>query len=120
MSEKRDTEDEAFRELVKLTEEAELAIEQAENPAVIEAVGRCLEIAMRFNKESDKILKKAGEEKQKIHIRMKPNKKPRNGETMTFANPFTGEVLTTSGHNTKKLKEWKAQYGKDVVMGWLQ
>ncbi|MDI7134227.1 DNA binding protein [Pseudomonas aeruginosa] len=38
----------------------------------------------------------------------------------TYKNPKTGEVLETKGGNHKVLKAWKAEYGADVVEGWLQ
>lgn len=36
-----------------------------------------------------------------------------------YRNPNTGEVIETKGGNHKGLKEWKAQYGSDVVEGWV-
>lgn len=41
-------------------------------------------------------------------------------ETKVFKNPHTGEVIQTKGANHKTLKAWKAEYGNDVVTGWLQ
>lgn len=35
-----------------------------------------------------------------------------------YKNPHNGEVIETKGGNHKTLKEWKAQYGGDVVEGW--
>jgi hypothetical protein len=37
----------------------------------------------------------------------------------TYLNPHTGESIHTKGGNHKTLKEWKTQYGKDVVEGWV-
>lgn len=37
-----------------------------------------------------------------------------------YKNPHSGEVVETKGGNHKTLKEWKSQYGGDVVEGWLQ
>ncbi|TBU93486.1 histone-like nucleoid-structuring protein MvaT [Stutzerimonas kirkiae] len=35
-----------------------------------------------------------------------------------YKNPHTGEVIETKGGNHKTLKEWKAQWGAEVVEGW--
>lgn len=45
-------------------------------------------------------------------------RKPR--KTKTYVHPETGEQLETKGGNHSKLKEWKAEYGADVVESWLQ
>lgn len=37
-----------------------------------------------------------------------------------YRNPHSGEVVETKGGNHKVLKAWKAEYGGDVVDGWLQ
>ncbi len=37
-----------------------------------------------------------------------------------YKNPNTGEVVETKGGNHKVLKAWKAEFGADVVDGWLQ
>lgn len=36
-----------------------------------------------------------------------------------YKNPHNGEIIETKGGNHKLLKEWKAEYGSDVVEGWL-
>ena len=36
----------------------------------------------------------------------------------TYTNPHTQEVIVTKGGNHKVLKEWKAQWGADVVESW--
>lgn len=36
----------------------------------------------------------------------------------TYKNPHNGEVIETKGGNHKILKEWKSQYGGDVVESW--
>jgi hypothetical protein len=36
-----------------------------------------------------------------------------------YKNPHSGEVVETKGGNHKVLKEWKAEYGSDVVESWL-
>lgn len=45
-------------------------------------------------------------------------RKPR--QLKTYKNPHTGEVVETKGGNHKTLKEWKTQYGSDVVESWLK
>lgn len=45
-------------------------------------------------------------------------RKPR--ELKKYKNPHTGEVVETKGGNHKTLKEWKTQYGSDVVESWLK
>ena len=37
-----------------------------------------------------------------------------------YSNPHTGEVVETKGGNHKTLKDWKQQYGSDVVESWVQ
>jgi len=44
-------------------------------------------------------------------------RKPR--QVKVYKNPHTGEVVETKGGNHKILKEWKAQYGSDIVESWL-
>lgn len=44
-------------------------------------------------------------------------RKPR--ELKIYKNPNNGEVIETKGGNHKALKEWKTEYGADVVEGWL-
>lgn len=45
-------------------------------------------------------------------------RKPRS--TKRYTNPHTKKVIETKGGNHKVLKEWKAQYGNDVVEGWVE
>jgi hypothetical protein len=35
-----------------------------------------------------------------------------------YKNPHTGETIETKGGNHRQLKEWKAEYGADVVESW--
>ena len=44
-------------------------------------------------------------------------RKPR--QVKIYKNPHSGEVVETKGGNHKTLKEWKAEYGSDVVESWL-
>lgn len=37
-----------------------------------------------------------------------------------YTNPHTGEVLETRGANHKKLKQWKAEFGIEVVEAWRE
>lgn len=37
-----------------------------------------------------------------------------------YTNPHTGEVLETRGANHKKLKQWKAEFGVEVVEAWRE
>jgi DNA repair exonuclease SbcCD ATPase subunit len=47
-------------------------------------------------------------------------KSPRRArQVKQYKNPNNGEIIETKGGNHKLLKEWKAQYGGDVVEGWL-
>ena len=47
-------------------------------------------------------------------------KAPRRArQVKQYKNPHNGEIIETKGGNHKLLKEWKAQYGADVVEGWL-
>lgn len=38
----------------------------------------------------------------------------------TYKNPHSGDTVKTKGGNNKVLKEWKAQYGANVVESWLE
>ena len=44
-------------------------------------------------------------------------RKPR--QVKVYKNPHTGEVIETKGGNHKGLKEWKTEYGSDIVETWL-
>lgn len=44
----------------------------------------------------------------------------RKRKLKVYSNPHNGEVIETRGGNHKQLKEWKEQYGSDVVESWLQ
>ncbi|QPN43705.1 DNA binding protein [Priestia aryabhattai] len=47
-------------------------------------------------------------------------KSPRRArQVKQYKNPHNGEIIETKGGNHKLLKEWKAEYGSDVVEGWL-
>lgn len=37
-----------------------------------------------------------------------------------YRNPHSGEVVETRGSNHGRLKEWKAQYGADVLPTWRE
>lgn len=37
-----------------------------------------------------------------------------------YTNPHTGEVLEIRGANHKKLKQWKAEFGVEVVEAWME
>ena len=43
-------------------------------------------------------------------------RKPR--QVKVYKNPHTDEVVETKGGNHKLLKEWKAEYGSEVVESW--
>lgn len=42
----------------------------------------------------------------------------RQRATKVYTNPHNGQVIETKGGNHKGLKEWKEQYGADVVESW--
>ena len=49
------------------------------------------------------------------------SKPPRKARTVkVYKNPHNGEVVETKGGNHKTLKEWKLNWGGDVVEGWVQ
>ncbi|MCE0877160.1 histone-like nucleoid-structuring protein, MvaT/MvaU family [Pseudomonas monteilii] len=43
-------------------------------------------------------------------------RKPRG--VKVYKNPNNGEIIETKGGNHKLLKEWKAEFGADVVESW--
>ncbi|MFY1070631.1 histone-like nucleoid-structuring protein, MvaT/MvaU family [Pseudomonas juntendi] len=44
------------------------------------------------------------------------NRKAR--QVKKYTNPHTGEIVETKGGNHRRLKEWKAEFGNDVVESW--
>jgi len=47
-------------------------------------------------------------------------KAPRRArQVKQYKSPHNGEIIETKGGNHKLLKEWKAQYGSDVVESWV-
>lgn len=44
------------------------------------------------------------------------NRKAR--QVKKYKNPHTGEIVETKGGNHRRLKEWKAEFGNDVVESW--
>ncbi|MBC3495729.1 DNA binding protein [Pseudomonas sp. SWRI100] len=44
-------------------------------------------------------------------------RKPRG--VKVYKNPNNGEIIETKGGNHKLLKEWKAEFGADVVESWV-
>ncbi len=47
-------------------------------------------------------------------------KAPRRArQVKQYRNPHSGEVIETKGGNHTQLKQWKAEYGSDVVETWL-
>ncbi|AUZ62035.1 transcriptional regulator MvaT, P16 subunit (plasmid) [Pseudomonas sp. XWY-1] len=56
---------------------------------------------------------------RKINVRPdgdRQQRKPR--EVKVYKNPHSGETIETKGGNHRLLKEWKTQYGGDVVESW--
>ena len=43
----------------------------------------------------------------------------RTRRTKRYVNPHTNDVIETKGGNHKELKQWKEQWGNDVVEGWM-
>lgn len=43
----------------------------------------------------------------------------RRRKLKVYVNPNTNETIETRGGNHKELKEWKAQYGSDLVESWV-
>ncbi|MBJ2215804.1 MULTISPECIES: histone-like nucleoid-structuring protein, MvaT/MvaU family [Pseudomonas] len=39
-------------------------------------------------------------------------------QVKVYKNPHSGEVIETKGGNHRTLKDWKTEYGNDVVEGW--
>lgn len=47
----------------------------------------------------------------------KAQRRPR--QVKQYKNPHNGELIETKGGNHGLLKQWKAQYGADVVESWV-
>ncbi len=52
---------------------------------------------------------------QKVYV--KPTRKPR--KLKVYKHPENGEVIETRGGNHKKLREWKEEYGAEIVESWV-
>ncbi|RIZ40669.1 histone-like nucleoid-structuring protein, MvaT/MvaU family [Pseudomonas putida] len=50
-------------------------------------------------------------------VPQKSTRKPR--EVKFYRNPNNGEIIETKGGNHTLLKQWKAEFGADVVESWL-
>lgn len=48
------------------------------------------------------------------------NRRAAQSVVRRYTNPHTGEVLETRGANHKKLKQWKAEFGVEVVEAWRE
>jgi DNA-binding protein H-NS len=49
-----------------------------------------------------------------------PQKNARRARSVkVYKNPHSGEVVETKGGNHKTLKQWKGEYGSDVVESWV-
>jgi uncharacterized protein YhaN len=49
-------------------------------------------------------------------VATKVTRKPR--DVKIYKNPNTGELIETKGGNHRQLKEWKTEFGADVVESW--
>lgn len=49
-------------------------------------------------------------------VATKGSRKPRN--VKVYKHPNSGEVIETKGGNHRQLKEWKSEFGADVVESW--
>ena len=49
-------------------------------------------------------------------VAAKGTRKPR--DIKVYKNPNSGEVIETKGGNHRQLKEWKTEFGADVVESW--
>ncbi len=47
---------------------------------------------------------------------VKPARKAR--DVKIYKNPNSGELIQTKGGNHRQLKEWKVEFGADVVESW--
>jgi type IV pilus biogenesis protein CpaD/CtpE len=50
-------------------------------------------------------------------VTQKPARRART--VKVYKNPHSGEVVETKGGNHKTLKQWKSEYGSDVVESWV-
>lgn len=49
-----------------------------------------------------------------------PQKNTRRARVVkVYKNPHNGEAVETKGGNHKTLKQWKSEYGSDVVESWV-
>lgn len=82
---------------------------------------------LEFKEQIEKVMDKYGKDADDVVELMKPRypkkaltrqvRKPR--KLKIYKNQNTGEVVETYGGNNKVLREWKDEYGADVVDSWL-
>lgn len=83
---------------------------------------------LEFKEQIEKVMDKYGKDADDVVELMKPRYPKKNALTRQvrkprklkiYKNENTGEVVETYGGNNKVLREWKDEYGADVVDSWL-
>ena len=84
---------------------------------------------MAFAQELEKLLRKYGKTVDDISkspavkkqaAAAKPTRARKRRKLKVYVNPHTEEKIETRGGNHNVLKAWKAEYGADVVEGWVK
>lgn len=73
-----------------------------------------------YNKSLRDVINLLDPQAQNRSSKTQPNSGRRERQLKRYLNPNTNEVVETKGGNHKILKEWKTQFGADVVESWLQ
>ncbi|HBO0101828.1 TPA: histone-like nucleoid-structuring protein, MvaT/MvaU family [Pseudomonas aeruginosa] len=73
-----------------------------------------------YNKSLRDVINLLDPQAQNRSSKTQPTSGRRERQLKRYLNPNTNEVVETKGGNHKILKEWKTQFGADVVESWLQ
>lgn len=91
---------------------------------------QALKKEMRFEESLRSLMNEYGKSLRDIIAILEPQRLPVRGALVSaprrarkvkiYRNPHSGDVVETKGGNHAVLKQWKEQYGHEVVESWLQ
>ena len=103
------------RELARLKRELEMLQSDPAMQAELE-FKRSLEALMNeFGKTPNQILSLLSRDSND-NAQDTKNKRP----LKTYKNPHTGDTIQIRSTNHKQMREWKAQYGDEITVDWLE
>ncbi len=115
-----------YRETKAAIEELQARLQSLQNDSrlqhELEFETRLRELLAEYNKSLPDVLALLDNEGKsaKAAARTAKTEAPtkRTRRLKIYKNPHSGETIETKGGNHKQLKEWKAQWGGDVVESW--